>query len=263
MQRDPSPLEALLQRCPSNWTSISLPAYTELQELEADTTLEGVDRVLEQLAVLLDTDTSDPLFDELSMDDFFDIVPRLAWLAQPPRPVLAQDLGVYRFKPLNELALGEFIDLEHWNSGDWSSAPRIAAILYKQHRVDEWSETVWEPYGYDLSKREQAFSTMSVSAVAGMYDHYRVWRTDFMEKYAILFEDNSRLPDDWVEEPIDPADRKAAADEAAQAAANKQWSWEHMMFSLTGGDVSRFGEVFASNVVLVFNVLGMRKVLDV
>ena len=262
-QPQSSSLQQIQILLPKSWLGVSYKQWIELRDLEAEILDSQTELFLEQCAVLLDTDSLDPLLQDLDIDDVFTIMESLRWLTTTPKPGFQKTIGEYICRSLNELSLGEFIDVEHWIGQGYTAAPRIAAILYKRHRLDSWGNLEWEPYGYDLDTRELDFESMSVPAVWGMFEEYRIWKADFMEKYSVLFEDNTVEPDGFKEESIAPEDRKEALKEAAIAAAHKQWSWEHTIFNLTNGDVSRFDAVFSTNVILVFNVLGMRKILDV
>ena len=256
-------LEQITESLPSNWSEISLSQYLELQECEADPDLEGTELLIEQLSILLDTDNTDPLWDELSIEEFFALTAQVSWLSRPPRAVLEREYNGYTLKPFNSLLLGEFIDIEHFISQGYTASSTIAAILYKQTRTNDWGHRVWEPYTYDLETRAQRFEGLSVSAIWAMFEEYRFWKEDFMEKYDPLFADTSEEPEGYVAEALSALERAEAQKKAAREEAQRQWSWESILWTLSGGDVSRFEDLFNSNVILIFNVLAMKKVLEV
>jgi len=253
----------ILQRLPESWAEISYPSYLELQELEADLDLCGIEKVCEQLAVLLDTDSSDPLISDLTSDEIFAVMADLRWMTRQPIGQLLPKHRSYELKPFNELTTGEFIDIEHFAQGGWETAPIVAAILYKQTRYDGWGNTEYEPHIYDLTKRSEEFHNMSVTAILGMYNEWGKWKADFMEKYDPLFDDTSQEPADFEPEELTSQERSEAKKAEAYEAAQKQWSWENIIWGLSGGDISRFDAIFSTNIVLLFNVLAMKKMLDV
>lgn len=256
-------LQEILKNLPNSWAEISYTQYLELQECEADEELEGTELLIEQLSILLDTDSLDPIWDEISLEDFFSLTKSVNWLSRPPRAELLLEWKFYKFKPFNQLILGEFIDIEHFIGEGYAVAPKIAAILYRKNHYNDWGHRVWEPYEYDIEERAQDFISLPVNAVYGMFEEYRKWKENFMEKYDPLFEDTSEEPEGFVPQEMDAHERAEAKKAEAYDAARKQWSWENILWNLSNGDVSRFDGLFASNVILIFNVLAMRKVLDV
>lgn len=255
-------MQEILSRLPKSWSDINYTAYIELKELESEIQDCQTELFFEQLAVLLDTDSLDPLIDNLSMDELFTIMDKCRWLSVTPRPILQKTIGSYTLKPLNELTTGEFIDIEHYIIEGYTTGSMVAAILYKQTRTNDWGHTVWEPHEYDLHKRAQEFEGMSIGAMYGFYEEYAQWKADFMIKYAPLFDDTTEEPPSDLEE-LEGVERIEALKAEAIEKGRQRWSWEHTLWNLTNGDVTKFDGVFSANVVLVFNTLSMRKVLEV
>lgn len=253
----------ILDRLPRSWNDVSLFQFEELKELEADSNLSGIELFCEQLAVLLDTHAEADEIAWLETEEIFKIMSNLRWLSQEPKSVLTEEIGEYRWQDLNRLKLGEFIDIEHYIVEGYSKAPIIAAILYKQVRKNDWGNTEWEPYEYDIEERSQQFQNLSISQICGIWETYRQWKEDFMSKYDVLFEDTSEEPDDLENEELTGREKLDQLKETLAANARSQWSWENVLWGLTNGDVSKFDAVFGCNVILVFNTLSMRKVLDI
>ena len=104
----------VLDKLPASWSAIIWSQWEELQDLKE---LKGVELITEQLAVLLDTTPDDKQIQELEIDELFECVNRISWLKSQPNCLLAQTIGEFQFKPLNQLTLGEFIDCEHYIQG--------------------------------------------------------------------------------------------------------------------------------------------------
>ena len=257
-------MSLLQSRLPRSWAEVNIDQWQELKELESDRELTGIDLFCEQLAILLDTDTTDPQIEELSIDEVFDIIKGLNWLKSQPRSQFSEQIDRYHWQDLNSLKLGEFIDIEHYLPDGYAAVPKIAAILYKKTRINDWENIEWEPYEYNLETRSQEFNNLSISQAFGILEKYGQWKTDFMSKYDTLFDDTSQEPEDWQEEEeLTGLEKLDLIKQEAVEKARKQWSWENILWGLTNGDVSKFDAVFGCNVILVFNTLSMRKVLDV
>jgi hypothetical protein len=180
---------SILKRLPSNWNLITIDQYIELKALEQEE-LTSTSLVLEQLAVLLDSDSTDPDIENLDVDDLFSCIEQLAFLSADP-PSNAQKLQM-EFQPieLNELVIGEFIDLEHYMEEPLDNLKIILAILFKKRKKDEWGNTIYEPYIYDINERAEEFGGIPITS--GMYwlRKYINWKKDFMKTYENLFEDS-------------------------------------------------------------------------
>lgn len=256
-------MSQLQSKLPRSWNEITIDQWQELKDLEGDPELVGIDLFCEQLAILLDTDTTDPEIEELSIDEIFDIMKGLSWLKSQPRAAFIEQIDRYHWQDLNGLKLGEFIDIEYYLPDGYAAVPKIAAILYKKTRMNDWENIEWEPYEYNLETRSQEFKNLSISQAVGILEKYSQWKADFMSKYDTLFEDTSQEPEDWQEEELTGLEKLDLIKQEAVERARKQWSWENILWGLTNGDVSKFDAVFGCNVILVFNTLSMRKVLEV
>lgn len=253
----------MLDNLPNSWNDISLIQYEELMELELDNTLDGIELFCEQLAVLLDIASTDDEIALLESEEIFKIRSNLNWLGQEPKSIFIQEIDKYRWQDLNQLKLGEFIDIEYYMVDGYRNAPIIAAILYKQTRKNDWGNTEWEPYEYNLIERSENFKNLNICQILGIWETYRQWKEDFMSKYDTLFEDTSQEPEDWQEEELTGLEKLDLIKQEAVERARKQWSWENILWGLTNGDVSKFDAVFGCNVILVFNTLSMRKTLEI
>jgi hypothetical protein len=251
-----------MDNLPTSWLDITFTQYLELKELESDKNITGIELLFEQLAVLFDTDTEDPDLQDLTDQELFELMNELKWLAQTPKAELPNQWREFAFRSLNQLTLGEFIDAEHMLQLGLDGATRLCAIIMKQWQVDLWGNRQFEPYEYDLDDRAAKFDHMPVSYISGIIQEYETWKRDFMLKYDPLFQDTSVEPKEEQEELEGPARIEKMKEEKIEQ-AQKQWSWESTIWSLTNGDISRFESVFNTSVILVFNVLSMRKMLDI
>ena len=254
---------SILKRLPSNWNLITIDQYIELKALEQEE-LTSTSLVLEQLAVLLDSDSTDPDIENLDVDDLFSCIEQLAFLSADP-PSNAQKLQM-EFQPieLNELVIGEFIDLEHYMEEPLDNLKIILAILFKKRKKDEWGNTIYEPYIYDINERAEEFGGIPITS--GMYwlRKYINWKKDFMKTYENLFEDSDTGKEvDEEKKELIGYENVEYRKELLRQQSKAKFSWENTIYGLASGDITKFNDVFGQKVILVFNVLGMKKTFEV
>ena len=254
---------SILNKLPSNWNLITINQYQELREL-GEEELSGTSLVLEQLAVLLDTDTEDPELDDLTIDELFEAIEKLQFLsADPPANSTKIDID-YEPIEFKDLSLGEFIDLEHFMTDPIGNVKIILSIIFKKTGVDEWFNKTYEPYIYDINNRAEEFGDIPVTV--GMYwiKKYRTWKEEFIKIHENLFED----PDTGKEveeenEELSGLDKIKLQQELKLQQNMSKFSWERTIYGLANGDITKFSEVFSQKLILVFNVLGMKRTFDV
>jgi hypothetical protein len=86
------------------------------------------------------------------------------------------------------------------------------------------------------------------------------YREDFLKKYENLF--SGDLDEDLSDEErreLDPEEVKEIEKEQAQA----KWSWEQTIYGLTNGDITKSDKVGNLPLIYVFNILSMKKELDI
>jgi hypothetical protein len=254
---------SILNRLPKNWNLITIDQYLELKSLEQEE-LSGTSLVLEQLAVLLDTDSTDPDIENLDVDDLFTCLEQLQFLSVDP-PSNSQKLQIeYEPIELNELVLGEFIDLEHYIEEPLDNLKIILAILFKKRSEDEWNNIIYEPYIYDINQRAEKFGGIPITS--GMYwlRKYQNWKKDFLKTYENLFEDADTGKEIQEEkQELSGYENIEYQKELRRQQTKAKFSWENTIYGLANGDITKFNDVFAQKAILVFNVLGMKKTFEV
>jgi hypothetical protein len=134
--------------------------------------------------------------------------------------------------------------------------PTIAAILYRQTKLNEWNETITEPYEYDPRNRKELFMEVGITQIYGIVTSFLEYKSNFEETYANLFKP------DLSDEDIDDLDEETKREIAEEERLDK-FSWERLIYSLTDGDITKTDKVLNLSVVYVFNVLSMKKALDI
>lgn len=247
---------------PRNWSEVTLAQYQELLQIRK-LGLEQTTLLVEQLALLADVAPDDEVFEEMSVDELFDLMKTTQWLYREPNATHATEIENLKLKKFEHLALGEFIDLEHWFQEDWlQNAHLILAILYKKFTNDSWGNEIEEPYIYDLNDRSKIFLEKPVTDVWFALRSYLEFKEAFLKSYADLFVDTSEAEEDNEYDNLSSQERLEIRKAEAEEKIRAKWSWESILWSLTNGDVTRYEELFKTKLILVFNVLSMRKSLN-
>jgi len=246
---------------PKNWGDISYEVWKELVEIKK-LNLPFTNLYIEILSLLWDISPDDDMFD-MDIDELISHVKEIDWVLKEPifnTPV--KEWNDFRLKNLNKITLGEFIDIENKvndidNNLDW-----VCAILYKRWKEDEWNNSVDEPYLYDLDERIALFRGAPLPLLLAIKGEYLKWRENFMLNYKELFE--SGEPSDEVEEDEEliGVENKMAKINNKKAEIAVKWSWENLLWGLSGEDITKIKNIFELNVIFVFNILSMRKSLS-
>ena len=130
----------------------------------------------------------------------------------------------YGFIPaLNEISLGEFVDLDSYLS-DWATMHRAMAVLYRPV-VKEKGER------YDIEKyeatdeRDELMKQMPASVVLGALVFFLSFRERIGSAYPALFGERTENP------------------YTREAQFGQRWGWYQSIYALAQGDVLKFGDV--------------------
>ena len=238
------------------WSDITLEQFIEISQIDKDQGANGYNS--DMLAIL--TEMSYDEIDELDLDEMIKMVAQFKWaLSQPSKQYKHELLGM-QIKPLAKLCLFEYIDLDYYfNDNYHTNLDKICAILYRQSNVNEWGEVVLEPYDYDISVRAEKFLDLPITEVYGIVAEFLKFKENFLDVYSNLF---NEAEDELTE------DDKAAMEpdeikEVEKEVKTNKWSWERMIYGLTNGDITKTEAVGALPLTYVFNILGMKKELDI
>jgi hypothetical protein len=241
---------------PKKWSNISLEQFIEISEIDKEQGANGYNSDL--LAIV--TDMSYDEVDELDIDEMVQMVADMKWANTQPSKQYKHELLGMKIKPLSKLCLFEYIDLDYYfNDNYHTNLDKICAILYRQTKINEWGEVVLETYDYDIKVRAEKFLDLPITEVYGIVAEFLKFRENFLDVYKNLFGE--------AEEEL-TADDKAAMEpeeikEVEAEVKNNKWSWERMIYGLTDGDITKSEAVGALPLTYVFNMLGMKKELDI
>ena len=241
---------------PKKWSNISLEQFIEISQIDKE---QGANSYNSELISIV-TDMTYEEVDELDLDDMVQMVADMKWSNTQPSKQYKHELLGMKIKPLSKLCLFEYIDLDYYfNDNYHTNLDKICAILYRQTKVNEWGEVVLETYDYDINVRAEKFLDLPITDVYGIVSEFLKFRENFLDVYKNLFgEAEEELTAD-DKEAMEPEEIKEVEKEVKE----NKWSWERMIYGLTDGDITKSEAVGALPLTYVFNMLGMKKELDI
>jgi len=208
---------------------------------------------IDVLSALTDSDISD--FEELDIDELSELTSQIKWLQSDPSRRYKNKLDKYVLKPFSKLTLGEFIDLEYYFSNNYlDNFCHILALLYRRTSKNVYGDDIIEPYDYSPKDRLDWYLDYPITDVYGIIPEYLKYRESFTNTYTNLLVDV--VPDDEVLEDVDEIKEQKREQE------KQKFAWESTIMALCNDDLSKFNDILNMSVVLVFNILGMKKTLD-
>ena len=209
---------------------------------------------IDVLSALTDSDISD--FEDLDIDELGELAKEIKWIQSEPSKRYKNKLDKYVLKPFSKLTLGEFIDLEHYFSNNYlDHFCHILALLYRRTSKNVYGDDIIEPYNYSPSDRLDWYLDYKITDVYGLIPEYLKYRENFTNTYTNLLVDV--VPDDEVLEDADEIKEQKREQE------KQKFAWESTIMALCNDDLSKFNDILDMSAVLVFNILGMKKTLDV
>jgi hypothetical protein len=241
---------------PKKWSNISLEQFIEISQIDKE---QGANAYNSELISIVTDMTYDEV-DELDLDDMVQMVADMKWSNTQPSKQYKHELLGMKIKPLSKLCLFEYIDLDYYfNDNYHTNLDKICAILYRQSKVNEWGEVLLEPYDYDIKVRAEKFLDLPITEVYGIVAEFLKFKENFLDVYSNLFnEAEEELTEDDMA-AMEPEEIKEVEKEVKE----NKWSWERMIYGLTDGDITKTEAVGALPLTYVFNILGMKKELDI
>jgi hypothetical protein len=239
---------------PKGWHQVNLEQFIELRSLQPD---EGLfNHNIDVLCTLTDSYPED--FDDAELHEVAEWFKDLQWLYSEPTKNHSDCVGKFHLKPMNELTLGEFIDLEYYFTQDYiKNLPNICALLYRIPEIVEDGVVVkWETTNFKASARAHYFLEQPITKTYGILTEYIKFRDQFISSHSNLMTEDV---EDDLTDIDDPEERK----EAEKQKASNKWGWEQLIWSMCNGDLTKYDQVINMKLILVFNFLAMRKELEI
>ena len=238
-------------KLPKNWNQISVEQFLEIRSLSSEDGMFNYQ--IDVLSALTDSDISE--FEELDIDELSELTSQIKWIQSDPSRRYKNKLDKYVLKPFSKLTLGEFIDLEYYFSNNYlDNFCHILALLYRRTSKNVYGDDIIEPYEYSPRDRLDWFLDYPITDVYGLIPEYLKYRENFTNTYTNLLVDV--VPDDEVLEDAEEIKEQKREQE------KQKFAWESTIMALCNDDLSKFNDILNMSVVLVFNILGMKKTLD-
>lgn len=240
---------------PKKWSDISVDKFIEISDIDKE--LGPWHYNSEILSII--TDEPIETIEDLEIDILNAYIDQCKWAMSQPSKQYKHNLLGMQIKPLAKLSLFEYIDLDYFfNNNYLKNIDKICAILYRQVKTNRWGEEILEPYDYDINIRADKFLDLPITDVYGIIHEFLKFRENFLDVYANLFGE----VDEITEEDRATLDVEEIKD-LEQEKKESKWSWERMLYGLTNGDITKTEAVGALPLTYVFNVLGMKKELNI
>ena len=240
---------------PKKWSEISVDKFIEISDIDKE--LGPWHYNSEILSII--TDEPIETIEDLEIDILNAYIDQCKWAMSQPSKQYKHNLLGMQIKPLAKLSLFEYIDLDYFfNNNYLKNIDKICAILYRQAKTNRWGEEILEPYDYDINTRADKFLDLPITDVYGIINEFLKFRENFLDVYANLFGE----VDEITEEDRATLDVEEIKD-LEQEKKESKWSWERMLYGLTNGDITKTEAVGALPLTYVFNVLGMKKELNI
>jgi hypothetical protein len=244
-------------KLPQKWSQVTLEQFIEFSAIDKE---QGAYHYNSEALSILSDESIDTI-EDLDVDEMAELVAEAKWCTSEPSKRYKHELLGMKFKPLNKLTLFEYIDLDYYFNNNYiTNLDKVCAICYRHSKVNEWGDEVLEPYEFDCNIRAERFLDLPITDVYGIVHEFMKYRDTFLKNYENLFsgELDEELSEDERRE-LDPEEVKEIEQEQKLA----KWSWEQTIYGLTNGDITKSEKVGALPLIYVFNILSMKKELDI
>jgi hypothetical protein len=244
----------VLPNIPKSWDEVSYSLFKELRELDSIDFENNYIKSSNVISILLDVD--DEYLDDFDIDEINVIFNSISFIYKQPSLKFKENIREFYFKPFDKISFGEFLDIDYYiANGVEDNIPKIASVLFRKQKINEWGNIEWEPYGQiDIDKRQNEFINEPITSIYGIVDAFITFKKDIMEIYSSIFKEEIFDEDDDSE--LTPEDLEEERKEKELA----KFSWQLMIDKLTNGDVTKVDQVTDLPLIQVFNNLVLMKV---
>jgi len=126
-------MEKLKFKIPTDWSDIKISQYLEFVNLEKNK-LEHLDLMIQIISIFCDIDPED--VEKVSLTQLNKVGDELMWISEKPMRNFYHSIEIdnvkYGFLPnLNEIKVGEWVDLENYMKSPLPNLHKLMAILYR------------------------------------------------------------------------------------------------------------------------------------
>lgn len=242
---------------PKQWSEVTLEQFIEISEIDKE---QGAYHYNSEILSIVSNEPPENI-EDIDIDELKDYIEQCKWALSQPSNKYKQELLGMKIKPFNKLCLYEYIDLDYYFTNNYiKNLANICGILYRQSKLNEWGEEIIEPYEYDCTIRADKFLDLPITDVYGIINEFLKFRENFLNTYQNLFQGDE--PPELTAE----AKAKLTPDELKEEEEDKKaskWSWERMIYGLCNNDLTKSDKIGGLPLTYVFNMMGMKKELDI
>lgn len=237
----------------SSWSDVTLQEYIDIQRINTENT-GLLSRALETLCYLNDDDG----WEDESSSVVIKTYSNNKWLSTQPINSTVQTLGNKILKPIYKLTVAEWIDLDDAIvEGDLIKIP---AILYRQHKLDEWGNIIYEPYDFSPTERALEMDTISITDAIGIILEISEYRNTLHNAFSELFEEYEEELSDEEKDMLTDAEIKEIEQSIKSDNDKKALSWQRLLDDASGGDWSSIPKLLELPITFFLNMRLSRKV---
>lgn len=242
---------------PKSWSEVSYSQWQELQKIISQEWGSDLERTCEELALFLEIAPDDEIFETITLKTMSKLRSDISWIwrakpTTPPKEIILESEKWY-LQDFESMTLGEWIDLDEFSKSPQDNLDVIAAFAYRKKD---------EVYNYNPIKRREIFQKITIPELLGCSETIFKWRKMIIDNYTNIFE-----PPGWDqiegEDQLDPEEVVQIRKEIETEKKLAPFSWLKICWSLCNEDVTKMDQVFKTPVLLVFNILSMKKALGV
>lgn len=244
-------------KLPKQWSQVTLEQFIEFSQIDKEQGAYHYNS--EALSILSDEPIE--VIEDLDVDELAELINESRWCTSEPSKRYKHELLGLKLKPLSKLTLYEYIDLDYFFSNNYiTNLDKVCAIMYRQTKLNEWGDEIMEPYDFDCNIRAEKFHDLPITDVYGIVHEFLKFRDNFLKTYENLFTGDLDTPlTDEEKANMEPEEIKEIEKEQSQV----KWSWEQTIYGLTNGDITKSDKIGVLPLVYVFNILSMKKELDI
>jgi len=250
---------------PKSWANITVTQFKEIFIYKKDE-FETIEDYYSQILSVV-TDLSIDEIDGIDHSQFIEYIENIDFIYKMPnkipKPYIETKAGkLYLKDNFNELTIGEFIDIENLLTQNYIQNINLLLSIFYRQKTDNSSLLfldAFEKYGNWIYHRAPLFNNVSILDVYGVINKYLIFRKDFFERYAGLFDD-SVVDEEDIDETDSISKSEKMKDEEKQKNI-KKWSWDLLIYKLSKNDPIKFEEATTMSVIQAFNIFSMKKEL--
>lgn len=142
---------------PQDWSEITINQYLDFELLEKNK-LSSIDLMIQIISIFCDADPDD--IEKLTFTQLNDVVKQLEWVMEKPMKSFYQSYEIdgikYGFIPnLNEIKVGEWVDLENYMKSPLPNLHKLMAVLYRPITKVHNGQNRYEIEDYDSRNNEE------------------------------------------------------------------------------------------------------------